>query len=74
MLCAVLSRSVVSDSLQPHGLQLARPLCSRDSLGKNTGVGIPNIIFKHYRYQDMMLYQDQEFKEAEILQDPFLLS
>ena len=22
----------------------------------------------------MMLYQDQEFKEAEILQDPFLLS
>ena len=25
--CAVLSHSVISDSLQPHGLQPARPLC-----------------------------------------------
>ena len=30
--------SVVSDSLQPHGLQAARLLCPRDSPGKNTGV------------------------------------
>ena len=33
------SRSVVSDSLWPHGLQPARLLCPWDSPGKNTGVG-----------------------------------
>ena len=33
------SRSVVSDSLQPHGLWPARLLCLEDSLGKNTEVG-----------------------------------
>ena len=37
--CAALSRSVVSDSLQPLGLQPARLLCPWDSPGKNTGVG-----------------------------------
>ena len=31
--------SVVSDSLQPPGLQPTRPLCPWDSPGKNTGVG-----------------------------------
>ena len=31
--------SVVSDSLQPHGLQPTRLLCPWDSPGKNTGVG-----------------------------------
>ena len=31
--------SVLSDSLQPHGLQPTRLLCPWDSLGKNTGVG-----------------------------------
>ena len=30
---------VVSDSLQPHGLQPVRLLCPWNSLGKNTGVG-----------------------------------
>ena len=33
------SGSVVSDSLQPHGLQPARLLCPWDFPGKNTGVG-----------------------------------
>ena len=33
------SRSVVSNCLQPHGLQPARPLCPWDAPGKNTGVG-----------------------------------
>ena len=33
------SRSVTSDSLQPHGLYTARLLCPWDSPGKNTGVG-----------------------------------
>ena len=36
--CA-LSCLVVSNSLQPHGLQPARLLCPGDSPGKNTGVG-----------------------------------
>ena len=31
--------SVISDSLQPHGLWPAKLLCPRDSPGKNTGVG-----------------------------------
>ena len=34
------SRSIVSDSLQPHGLQPSRLLCPQDSPGKNTGVGL----------------------------------
>ena len=35
----MLSHSVVSDSLQHHGLQPARILCPWDLPGKNTGVG-----------------------------------
>ena len=38
-MCAVLSRSVVSNPLWPHGLQPARLLNPWDSLGKNTGMG-----------------------------------
>ena len=38
LLCCV-SRSVVSDSLQPQGLEPSRLLCPWDSPGKNTGVG-----------------------------------
>ena len=33
------SRSVVSDSGRPRGLQPSRLLCPSDSAGKNTGVG-----------------------------------
>ena len=33
------SRSAMSDSLQPHGLQPARLLCPWNSPGQNTGVG-----------------------------------
>ena len=35
----VLSSSVVSNSLRPHGLQPARLLCPWDFTGNNTGVG-----------------------------------
>ena len=35
------SRSVVSDSLQPHGLQPTRLLRPWDFPGKSTGVGVP---------------------------------
>ena len=37
--CSQCVRSVVSDSVQPYGLQSARLLCPWDSPGKNTGVG-----------------------------------
>ena len=37
--CAVLSHSVVSDSLLPHGYNLSRFSVHGDSPGKNTGVG-----------------------------------
>ena len=39
MFVRVLSHSVVSDSLQSHGLQLARLLCPWNFLSKNTGMG-----------------------------------
>ena len=39
LLLYVLSCSVMSDSLGPHGLQLARLLCPWNFPGKNTGVG-----------------------------------
>ena len=35
----LLSRSVMSDSVRPHGLQPSRLLCPWDSPGKSTGVG-----------------------------------
>ena len=41
--CCV-SRSVVSDSLQPHGLWPTRLLCPRNSPGKNTGVGSHSLL------------------------------
>ena len=40
----VFSRSVVSDSLQPHRLQPARLLCPWDSPGKHTGVGCHSLL------------------------------
>ena len=38
-MCTCVSRSVVSNCLQLHGLYPIRLLHPRDSLGKNTGVG-----------------------------------
>ena len=37
--CVCFSRSVMSNSLGPHGLQPDRLFCPWDSPGKNTGVG-----------------------------------
>ena len=39
MFVCVLSHSVMSDSLQSHGLQLARLLCPQNFLSKKTGMG-----------------------------------
>ena len=38
------SCSVVPDSLRPHGLEPARPLCPWDSPGKNTGVDCHDLL------------------------------
>ena len=38
------SRSVMSNSLRPHGLQPTRFLCPWDSPGKNTGVGCHRLL------------------------------
>ena len=38
------SHLIVSDSLQPHGLQLARLLCPWNSSGKNTRVGSHSLL------------------------------
>ena len=43
-MCAVLSSSVVSNSLQPHGFQATRLLCPWDSPGQNTGVGCHSLL------------------------------
>ena len=48
MCWARLSRSVMSESLRPHGLHPARLLCPWDFPGKNTGVGchsLPHGVF-----------------------------
>ena len=50
----MLSHSVMSDSLQPHGLWPTSLLCPWDSPGKNTGVGCPFIL------QGILLTQETE--------------
>ena len=42
--CKSVSRSVVSDSLHPHGLSPTRLLCPWDSPDKNTGVGSRSLL------------------------------
>jgi len=43
--CVCVSRSVMSDSVLPHGLQASRLLCPWDFfLGKNTGVGSHSLL------------------------------
>ena len=44
LMCAGSVTSVMSDSLQPHGLQLTRLLCPWGFPGKSTGVGWQNSI------------------------------
>ena len=51
--------SVMSDSLQPHGLQLVRILCPWDFPGKNTGVGY------HALLQDIYIYTHTHFTLAQ---------
>ena len=52
----MLSHSVMSDSLQPHGLWPTSLLCPWDSPGKNTGVGCPFVL------QGILLAQETEIE------------
>ena len=45
--------SVVSNSLQPHGLYPARLLCPWDSPGKSTGVGIHSFLLEIFPTQGL---------------------
>ena len=75
--CAVLSHSVMSNSLRPHGLQSARLLCPRNSPGKNTRMGChallqgifptqgPNPCLLHCR---QILYQLNHQRSTRILE------
>ena len=49
------SRSVVSDSLRPHGLQSTRLLCPWDFPGKGTGVGFHFLLQEIFPTQGMNL-------------------
>ena len=53
----MLSCSVVSDSLQPHGQQPTRLLCAWNFPGKNTGVGC------HFLLQCMKVKSESEVNE-----------
>ena len=44
MCACLISLSVVSDSLRPHGLQPSRPLCPWNFPGKNSGVGSHSLL------------------------------
>ena len=50
---AVLACSVVSDSLQPHGLQPTRLLCPWDFLGRSTGVGCHFLLKEVFQMQGL---------------------
>ena len=51
----VLSRSVMSDSLQPYGLEPTRLLCPWDSPGKNPGVGCHSLLQGVFLAQGLIL-------------------
>ena len=61
------SRSVMSDSLRPHGLQPNRLLCPWDFPGKSTGVGCRWYkqkvkCYKIYKKWDIDKYDTKDFK------------
>ena len=60
------SRSVVSDSYRPHGLQPTRLLCPWDFPGKSTGVGCHCLLLMEYystikKEQDWVTCRDMDW-------------
>ena len=65
LLLLLLSRSVMSDSVQPHRWQPTRFCCPWDSPGKNTGVGC------HFLLQCMKVKSEREVAQScPTLSDP----
>ena len=56
------SRSVVSDSSGPHGLQPTRLLCPWDFPGKSTGVGCDHLLQKWAKYLFIYIYVCVEYR------------
>ena len=52
-LCVCVSHSVVSNSLQSHGLWLTRLLCPWNSPGNNTGVGSHSLLWEIFPTQGL---------------------
>ena len=53
LVCGCVSRSVVSDFLQPHGLQPARVICPWNSSGMNTGVDCHSLLQRIFPTQGL---------------------
>ena len=75
MLLLLLSRSVMSNSLQPHGLQPTMLLCpwSKNSPGKNTGVGSHSLLQQLCYYVLLASTIHQNASVIKIYPFPFLL-
>ena len=70
------SYSVVSDLLEPHGLLLARLLCSWEFPGKNTGVGCYFLLQGIFQTQELnpgLLYGRQILYQLSCLAPNFSL-
>ena len=59
--CENVSRSIVSDSLQPHGLQLNKFLAPWNSPGKNTGVGCHSFLQRIFPIQGSKAFEGRFF-------------
>jgi len=67
------SRSVVSDSLRPHGLQPTRLLRPWDFPGKSTGAGC-HCLLRVTSYMIIIQYQNQETDTHKIVYSPLIWS
>ena len=62
------SRSVVSDSLRPHGLQSTRLLRPWDSPGKSTGVGCLFLLQMYDKDREMKFPTQRSIKNKKVNQ------
>ena len=72
--CVCVSRLVMSDSLQPHGLKPARLLCPWDFPDKNIGVGCHFLLQGIFLIQGYMvlIFQKSVIPQYEIIKTLFL--
>ena len=65
------SRSVVSESLRPHGLQPTRLLCPWNSQGKSTGVGC-HCLLRPTETNDLYIRSDQLLSRVRLFATPWI--